>query len=323
MSNNSSLIDHSSSLDYILLLRLIVWGYIVYCIPYWLEQRYVPDLKTCVLTSIGQRIHKYTRIYIYIPVVYLIPFATLTCINVTIIQNLIAKKRRKKHLCGKANKKKQADYHITLMLVTVVIVFVLCQLPLLILNAWYAIDPHGSYHNFLFQSLNIIGILLIVFNTSTNFLLYCFFGQKFRQTLIEFMLRMLPKQRKPANMQTRISKIVNNQPLQSVEKNQTEKQQRISTRDSFTKRTPLKIDQTKTNELSQETVNNMLDQKLENDKSKSTSMQTTINHQEESDRLITKSEQVLIMNENFPSKPDQQFKLYTGTNGKRILVLKI
>ncbi|CAF3371793.1 unnamed protein product [Rotaria socialis] len=296
---------------------------IVYCIPYWLEQRYVPDLKTCVLTSIGQRIHKYTRIYIYIPVVYLIPFATLTCINVTIIQNLIAKKRRKKHLCGKANKKKQADYHITLMLVTVVIVFVLCQLPLLILNAWYAIDPHGSYHNFLFQSLNIIGILLIVFNTSTNFLLYCFFGQKFRQTLIEFMLRMLPKQRKPANMQTRISKIVNNQPLQSVEKNQTEKQQRISTRDSFTKRTPLKIDQTKTNELSQETVNNMLDQKLENDKSKSTSMQTTINHQEESDRLITKSEQVLIMNENFPSKPDQQFKLYTGTNGKRILVLKI
>ncbi len=172
---------------------------IVYCIPYWLEQRYIPELKQCRLTQIGVKIHKYTRIYIYIPVVYVIPFATLTCINITIIQYLIVKKRFKQNVCGKKTKKKTGDYHITLMLVTVVIVFVLSQLPLLVLNAWYAIDPQGSYHSLKFHSLNSIGVLLIVLNTSTNFLLYCFFGQKFRQTLIVFIFNLFPNYKKKYN----------------------------------------------------------------------------------------------------------------------------
>ncbi|CAF1524328.1 unnamed protein product, partial [Adineta steineri] len=62
---------------------------------------------------------------------------------------------------AKTNKKKQADYHITLMLVAVIIVFVLCQIPLLVLNAWQAIDPLGSSVNLVFHSLNSIGILLM------------------------------------------------------------------------------------------------------------------------------------------------------------------
>ncbi|CAF3371472.1 unnamed protein product [Rotaria sp. Silwood1] len=190
---------------------------IVYCIPYWLEQRYVPELQQCRLTTIGKKIHKYTRIYIYIPVVYVIPFVTLTCINITIIQNLIAKKRQKQNLCGKSFKKVSADYHITLMLVAIIIVFVLCQLPLLVLNAWYAIDPHGSYESLKFQTLNIIGILLIVFNTSTNFLLYCFFGQKFRLTLLEFILKMFSKHSKNFNIHTRTLK-QNKLPLKIIQR---------------------------------------------------------------------------------------------------------
>ena len=183
---------------------LLIYAFsIVYCIPYWFEQRFVPELKKCQLTTFGIRIHKYTRIYIYIPVVYLIPFVTLTCINITIIQSLIAKKRRKQHMCAKPNKKKAADYRITLMLVTVVIFFVLSQLPLLVLNVWYAIDPVHSSDYLSFHALNSIGILFIVFNTSTNILLYCFFGQKFRQTLVEFLLHPLSSHSKKAQLSTR------------------------------------------------------------------------------------------------------------------------
>ncbi|CAF3434031.1 unnamed protein product [Rotaria sp. Silwood2] len=50
---------------------------IIYCIPYWLEQRYVPEIQQCRLTNIGKKIHKYTRIYMYIPIVHVIPFVTL------------------------------------------------------------------------------------------------------------------------------------------------------------------------------------------------------------------------------------------------------
>ncbi|CAF3706809.1 unnamed protein product [Rotaria sp. Silwood1] len=294
---------------------------IVYCIPYWLEQRYVPELKRCQLTDIGKKIHKYTRIYIYIPVVYLIPFVTLTCINVTIIQNLIAKKRRKKSLIGKANKKQQADYHITLMLVTVIIVFVLCQLPLSILNAWYAIDPQGSLHNLLFESLNSIGILLMVCNTSTNFLLYCFFGQKFRQTLIQFILHILPNKYKQTSRQSRSSTLVQSQQKQSLEKNH-QKEQCILPRNVEPITNSIKNNNNNTNN-NNNVKSNELNKHIVNDKSNQNSIQSKSMNQEESHPLIIKSEQILIMNENFPSKFDQQFRLCTSANGKRILLLRI
>jgi hypothetical protein len=292
---------------------------IVYCIPYWLEQRYVPELKVCQMTDFGNRIRKYTRIYIYIPVVYLIPFVTLTCINITIIQNLIAKKRRKKTLGAKTNKKKQADYHITLMLVTVIIVFVLCQLPLLILNAWHAIDQIGSYNSLLFHSLNSLGILLMVFNTSTNFLLYCFFGQKFRQVLIEFILHIIPYQRKQTNLQTRIVKYSEQkQKPPPPPQQQQQQEQRISSGNSSSTTTnDLKTNKLKSNELDQQqTLSNLIQHPI----------LSPIITQEEACPLITNSEQVLIINENFSYKPEQQqqhLNLYTCTNGKRILVLKI
>ena len=193
-------------------IALIYLFSIVYCIPYWLEQRYLPELKQCRLTEIGKKIHKYTRIYLYIPVVYVIPFVTLTCINITIILTLVAPSRRKQSLGAKSLKRKTADYRITLMLVTVIIIFVLCQIPLLVLNAWYAIDPHGSYENLIFHTLNSIGILFIVFNTSTNFLLYCFFGQKFRQTLIEYVLHFLPLRSKPTTVRTQSSRKTTTKP---------------------------------------------------------------------------------------------------------------
>jgi len=270
---------------------------IVYCIPYWLEQKYDPINKRCYLTKIGKKIHKYIRIYIYIPVVYLIPFVTLTCINITIIQSLVAKKRRKKSLGAKTNKKKQGDYHITLMLVTVIIVFVICQLPLSILNAWFAINAEHASKSLIFQSLNSFGVLLIVFNTSTNFLLYCFFGQKFRQTLVGFVFHIFPHRPKETNIETRQSRLSERQSEKYLQPPiLQEKNQRISAGNSVT---------TTTNEL-----NNSHNQN------------PSINL-EESTPLITNSEQILIINENFPFKSDQNLNLYKCANGKRILVLKI
>ncbi|CAF0869897.1 unnamed protein product [Adineta ricciae] len=184
---------------------------ILYCIPYWLEQEYDPKDKVCRLTKFGQKIYKYTRIYVYIPVVYVVPLLTLACVNTNIIKNLIKKKRRKQSLVGKtiAARKKTADYHITLMLVAVVIAFVLSQLPLLVLNVWYAIDHKAPTKSLKFQTLNSVGVLLLVLNTSTNFLLYCCFGQKFRQTLIEFILNLFPNHMK--TMQRKRSSLKQNQ----------------------------------------------------------------------------------------------------------------
>ena len=297
----------------VITILLIYLFSIVYCIPYWLEQRYDPESKQCYLTNIGKRIHKYTRIYVYIPVVYLIPFVTLAFINITIIQSLIAKKRRKKNLGAKTNKKKQADYYITLMLVTVIILFVLCQLPLLVLNAWFAIDPKGSSGSRVFHTLNSLGILLIVFNSSTNFLLYCFFGQKFRQTLIEFVLKMLPNQKKqgrsqsrvpPTNGQARLSAMPPKQPTAKL---------------SIENITSTIVENTKIITL----LSNEVEQAPSPSNAQPTSSEVKIDHAEETHPLISSSDQVLIVNEKASLKSDGQPNLYTCPNGKRILILKI
>ncbi|CAF3546768.1 unnamed protein product [Rotaria socialis] len=166
---------------------------IVYCIPYFLEQSYVPELKQCRLTNIGKKIHKYIRIYIYIPVVYVIPIVTLTCINIAVIKHLIETKRQKQSLCEKPNEKIHTDYHITLMVVCITIAFVFCQTSLAVLNAWFVIDPHGSIKSLKFHILNTITIILVVFYISTNFLLYFVFGKTIRSTLIQYISNIFSK----------------------------------------------------------------------------------------------------------------------------------
>lgn len=281
---------------------------ILYCIPYWLEQRYDPVSKRCQFTEIGRKIHIYIRIHIYIPVVYLIPFVVLTCINITIIQSLIAKKRRKKSLCANMSKKKQGDYHITLMLVAVIIVFVLCQFPLAILNAWHAIDAKHANESLMFHSINSLGVLLTVFNTSTNFLLYCFFGQKFRQTLIGFVFHFCPQRQKRSSVQTRISRLsdktnVNNLSLPH--------HRETNSRVSITLPTP-SVSTMTSNELKKSTESN-----------NHISLANPTNNREESTPLIRPTDEISIVNENpsFPTSPN--LNLYTCANGKRILVLRI
>lgn len=200
---------------------------IIYCIPYWFEQEYVPELKRCQLTTIGKKIYKFVRIYSYIPIVYLIPFLTLTFINISIIQNLIEQGRRKQSLCLKRTRKKTADYRITMMLVAVIIIFVICQIPLLVLNVWYAIEPAKAYESLIFHTLNSVGILFIVLNTSTNFFLYCFFGQKFRQTLMEFVIRLISRHQKKglsrsSTSRSTINRSMKLRPLLSERQNPTQ-----------------------------------------------------------------------------------------------------
>ncbi|CAF1400346.1 unnamed protein product, partial [Didymodactylos carnosus] len=152
---------------------------IIYCIPYWLEQYYDKTDKICKYTILGTKIYTYIHFYIYIPVVNLIPFITLCAINCIIIKSLIEMNRKKLSLGAK----KASENHITTMLVTVIIVFVLCQMPMLTLNIWTAINLSATTTK-RFNILNAFAYLLTVVQSSTNFLLFCYFGQKFRNTLI-------------------------------------------------------------------------------------------------------------------------------------------
>lgn len=70
------------------------------------------------------------------------------------------------------------DPKITIMVMAIVLAFFLCQFPYLILN----ILADSKYaKNKWFHIAKIICDLLITFNCCVNFLIYCFFGQNFRE----------------------------------------------------------------------------------------------------------------------------------------------
>ena len=69
------------------------------------------------------------------------------------------------------------------MLVTVVMVFILCQVPALIYNMAYAMGT-ATETSASWSALSILRNFLVNLNSAVNFLLYCSLGQKFRQTFV-------------------------------------------------------------------------------------------------------------------------------------------
>jgi hypothetical protein len=270
------IITQRSTLIVILLIYIFS---IIYSIPFWLERQYNPVLKIRVYTDIGWKMYKYIGRYIHFPVTHLIPIIILTCIHITIIKNLIAKKRRKRSLGIKTNITKQTDDYIILILVTVIIAFILCKLPLSILVVWYAIYPDDPKNKLISDLLIIISEFLFILNASTNFLIHCFFGEKFRQILMEFILRVMPNHDGQRNLPRQS---LENQNLQAPEPKQI-----ILARNSST-------------------ANDMKKSIDVNDSSNQSFIQnSSINHQEISPLIMTDLDEITVIHEDVRSKSDK------------------
>ena len=163
--------------------------------------------------------------YVYIIHVYGIPFFVLLVVNIGIIQKLIVTKERKTLLLGynrkivKNNKNgkncksssseiiatendksttstplvsikttclpiptSKIDPKITFMVLAVVIAFFICQFPYLI----FTIITVKHENKFVYV-LKLVSDLLATVSCSVNFLIYCLFGQKFRETANEIL----------------------------------------------------------------------------------------------------------------------------------------
>jgi hypothetical protein len=145
--------------------------------------------------------------YVYIISVYCLPFLVLVIVNIGIIHKLIATKERKSVLLGfkkvvKKNdssiknendsvvtkplvKKKSAvnftnkiDPKITFMILAVVISFFICQFPYLLVTILSVKHENTKF----LHKLKLISDSLATVSCSVNFLIYCVFGQKFRET---------------------------------------------------------------------------------------------------------------------------------------------
>ncbi len=144
-------------------------------------------------TVLGQNkfFRQLQNIWLYIPFVFGIPIFILILVNILIIYELIKIGDRKRQL-GTVGK---IDRNITIMLVTIVLVFLVCQVPLTISHIVYVTSPEIMFERVFFIFNSLTNFLTCIY-MSANFALFCFFGQAFRFTIqYMFYLRAdLPNQ---------------------------------------------------------------------------------------------------------------------------------
>ncbi|RNA44663.1 FMRFamide receptor-like [Brachionus plicatilis] len=183
-------------------------------------------------TTMGQSSTFRTIIYVYMYILFqsVVPLVLLSFINLALLVSLkkSGNKLRKfsvvnentkldsikssslKFCAREINKRKD----ITLMLVTVVLLFVVFQSPAVVCNCFYgsnnyrqefAVKEANSYH-----TVCQIGNVFILAGSSLNFFTYCWFNRKFRYELTRCLRRVLCMKTNLRDMHQRLSATTQN-----------------------------------------------------------------------------------------------------------------
>ena len=122
---------------------------------------------------------------LYFVVMFLVPLVTLIILNYKLIKALRKTKKKRAQLLHTSDSSSRSEDDITLVLIVVVLVFVVCQTPALVtqvllslLNRNQRLCPNAYFFYERFSDL------MVVANSSLNFLIYCFCSKKFRQILV-------------------------------------------------------------------------------------------------------------------------------------------
>ncbi|KAH9499279.1 hypothetical protein Btru_003600 [Bulinus truncatus] len=190
--------------------RLVVMGIlavsVVYNMPRWFEYTITehPDTNntTCLMANATDLANDsiYHKIYfgwLYFLVMCSIPICSLTILNAFLIVAVRRSKRQRRDM----NVKQSRENNVTIMLVSVVMVFIVCQVPALIYNIAYGIDNDKVIHSVGWIILSNCRNNLVTLNSAVNFILYCALGQKFRRTFVRSLCPCLMR-RMPGRFQS-------------------------------------------------------------------------------------------------------------------------
>ena len=138
---------------------------------------------TRIETNLGDS-RLYQIIYsniLYFPVMYILPLASLSYLNWRLIRGLHRLRSRKEMLTG--HRVKQDN--VTVCIIVIVFVFILCQTPALINQIFWAAlaERYRECGHFHFYYTKISDVL-VVFNSSANFVIYVLFSKSFRKIFL-------------------------------------------------------------------------------------------------------------------------------------------
>ncbi|XP_054722389.1 FMRFamide receptor-like [Uloborus diversus] len=113
------------------------------------------------------------HIWLYLLVMYFIPFLVLTVFNIYIWKTVRRANRERRVL----SRKQEGEFSLAMMLLCVVIIFLLCNILALLINII-------EYFDIFLPPLVRVSNLLVTINSSVNFVIYCIFGRKFKRTFL-------------------------------------------------------------------------------------------------------------------------------------------
>ncbi|XP_046545289.1 FMRFamide receptor-like [Haliotis rubra] len=183
--------------------RMVIIGVcfvsLLYNIPRWLEYQVLafthpPTNDSCmiIMPTEFNKDPLYNKIYFgwsYFLVMCVIPLVSLAVLNTFLILAVRRSKAQRKDM----NVRQSRENNVTIMLISVVLLFMLFQVPALIYNMAYAIDINAVHSSFGWKILSIIRNFLVNLNSAVNFILYCALGQKFRRTFVRIFCPKLRK----------------------------------------------------------------------------------------------------------------------------------
>ncbi len=129
-----------------------------------------------------------------------IPLGCLFVFNTLLVRAVLAAARQRKDMSGRTTKdqlsKQGSEQHkITIMLITVVVVFLFCQLPQAVLNMYVTYltvtDGLRKHRIIIITIIGNVFNLLVIINSSVNYILYSAFSNRFRATFNKLFCRCL------------------------------------------------------------------------------------------------------------------------------------
>ncbi|XP_033727445.1 FMRFamide receptor-like [Pecten maximus] len=149
-----------------------------------------PTVLKCKTTSFGSTSsYQIGYFWWYVAFFNFVPLVLLAVFNSILILSVWKANKTRRTLSnstviGETTRQATEQQKVTTMLISVVIIFLLCQLPWAILLLYKAYISANDMHAH-GDSLRIAGNvcnLLVEFNSSVNFLLYSYFSSRFRRT---------------------------------------------------------------------------------------------------------------------------------------------
>ena len=122
----------------------------------------------------------YTNV-LYTVLVLVLPLILLIFVNVSLVLEL--KRMRHQRNLMNANNCRSSDTHITLVMCIIIVIFIGCHTPDRILQGVRSFHKNVSWEYYCY--LSAVCTLLIIINSSCNFLVYFFLRRRFRRLLYQ------------------------------------------------------------------------------------------------------------------------------------------